>query len=413
MGKSISRWIFIFASVFYILYVTLPLVGQVLPLSIQYVSIVVIVVIVLFNLKVFNNRATIWLLIYLAVLTIYVLLGKSLTISSMSDEKGNLFKLFMEMAFILPSFAIMNVVNYYNDKRINKILFITAIIGLGISFLYLIPLTITNSNILRMAMKAEMYDMDSVLGAPRYSLMHAYIIIAAPALLACLLFNGKMKAYFIAFFAMLVYMILRSYIATTILLLLGVIAVAYLRGSGNRSDAVVRSITVAVILLVFVAAGGLQELYDTTSGFFEGSYAESKFEQLGMALSGDVSDENSLSERQNLHYISLRSFLANPIFGEPVIGGHSNFLDRLGGMGVVCFVPYLMLLISIWKIFRRKLRGSPRTTFYYNIGCIVVFILLYEKGIFSYEGWTFYAVILPVFALYLSKKENSLAKVGK
>lgn len=408
IGNSFSKKIFILVSVFYILYVTLPLVGQVLPLSIQNVSIAVVALVVLTSPKAFKNKPTAWLLIYLGVLYTYVLLGRTLTISSISDEKSNMFKLFMEMAFILPSFSIMSVCVYFNDVRITKTLFYSAIMGLGASFLYLIPMTIINSNILRMAMHAEAYGITTVLGAPRYSLMHAYVIAAPPALLACLLHKKKMKTFFLIFFLMLAYMILRCYITTTIILLLGVIVAYFIRGSRIKKAYMVRLLVAIVLLLLLVASGGLTWFHNSISGFFEGSYAESKFEQLGMALSGTVSEENSLSDRISLHAISISSFFENPLLGYPQTGGHSNFLDRLGGMGLVCFIPYLMLLITIWQLFLCKLRNSSQIRFYYNVGCVIVFILLYEKGLFSFEGWTFYTVILPISSLYLSQKNFNM-----
>ena len=92
------------------------------------------------------------------------------------------------------------------------------------------------------------------------------------------------------------------------------------------------------------------------------------------------------------------------------MSGHSNILDRLGGLGLVGFIPYIMLLITIWKQNAKRLRHSSKSRFVLNTGYVTVFILLYEKGLFSYEGWAFYAVILPVAALYLSTRELGVDK---
>ena len=405
MKGSLSKKIFAAVAAFYLLYVTLPIFGQLLPLSIQYVSVFVTVAIILTCPKAFFNKPTLWLVVYFGVLSVYLLFGKTLTISSISDEKGNMFKMLMEMAFILPAFSIMCVVYYFKDKKLIRFLFYTVIAGLTTSFLYLIPLTIADPNILRSAMHAEDLDI-YVPGAPRYSLMHAYVIIAAPALYACMVQKGKSKYYFIAFFAMLTYMILRSYIATTIILFLGVLGAAFVKGTGAHSHTVMRVMLVAAVFIVFVGLGGLSSLYDSTYSFFEGSYAQGKMDQLGAVMSGRDVNDNSLSERQFLHTISWRCFLTNPITGYPKIGGHSNFLDRLGGMGLLCFIPYLMLLISIFQLFRNELINTPYTRYYYMIGVVIVFVLLYEKGLFSYEGWTFYSAVLPIASIYLSDYER-------
>ena len=286
MNNIIFKKIFTCISVFYILWVTFPLMGQGLHMPIQVACIIVSAVVILTCPKALMNKASIWLALYLAILCIYAYSGKNLTIGI--GDKSNPVKILMEMAFILPAFSIISVCNYYNDKKIIKLLFYTSVIGLGASFLYLIPLTITNSNILRISMHAEELGIDPVMGAPRYTLMHAYVFFAAPALYACLVSKGKMKAFFIVFFTMLVYMILRSYITTTIILLLGILAAFYLRGSGSKAQLVERGIVMSVVLVILVASGGLNILYNSMSGFFEGSYAESKFLQLGDALSGNA-----------------------------------------------------------------------------------------------------------------------------
>lgn len=401
----LKRQIFLFISAFYLLYVTLPLVGQLLPVSVQYISILTTITFVLLYPKAFNNKQTFWLFLYFGVLVVYLILGKQLTISSIPTEKGNVFTFLMESAFILPSFAICCVNNYLRDEKLIKNLFYTAIMGLAISFVYLIPMTILNSNILRMAMRTEYYEIDAVLGAPRYSLMHAYVIIAPTLLFACIVNKGRKKTISIIFFVMLTYMIFRTYISTTILLYLGMIGIVYLKSSGNTSKFVFRSI-IMCFLLVFIMIGGAKILFDFSYDFFKGSYAQSKMDELGLLISGSEVGDNSLSSRENLYAISLRSFLDNPLIGHPKIGGHSNMLDRLGGMGLLCFIPYLMFVVSVWKSVDKQLFLYPRSRFYYRLGVLAVIILLSVKGLFSYEGWAFYAVILPVSALYLSQKER-------
>ena len=399
---------FTYISVFYILWVTFPLMGQVLHIPIQVACIIVSAVVILTCPKALMNKASIWLALYMAILCIYAFSDKEVTLCI--GNKNNIVKILMEMAFILPAFSTISVCNYYNDNKIIKILFYTSVIGLGVSFLYLIPITVINANILRMSMKADELGIDPVMGAPRYALMHAYVFFAPPALYACLVNKGKMKVFFIVFFAMLVYMILRCYITTTIIILLGVLAAFYLRGSGSKAQLIKRSFVMFIVLIALVASGGVNVLYESTSGFFEGSYAESKFLQLGDALRGNASEGNSLSERQDIHSLPIKSFIENPITGCPQVSGHSNILDRLGGLGLVGFIPYIMLLITIWKQNAKRLRHSSQSRFVLNTGCVIVFILLYEKGIFNYEGWAFYAVILPIAALYLSTRELGVDK---
>ena len=131
MMDTATKNIFTFVAAFYILYVTMPLVGQSLALPPQYVPMIVTLLVVLISPKAFFNKQTVWLGFYLGVLVAYLLLEKPLTISGISEKKSNLFKLMMEMAFILPSFSIMCVYYRFQDKRLTQLLFYTAIVGLG------------------------------------------------------------------------------------------------------------------------------------------------------------------------------------------------------------------------------------------------------------------------------------------
>lgn len=400
MRRRFSKILFTAASVFYIVYVTLPIFSQLLSrfhVSIQLASIAVLVATLVACPKAFNSKSTLWLGAYIAVLALYVLIGKSLTISSISDEKGNVFKFLMEMAFILPSFALMSGWLYFKDQMITAILGLTVIASFGVSFLYLIPMTLIDHNILRIAMDSEEAGLEGIIGAPRYSLMHAYVILVAPLMYGLRFLKGRDRWIVAILAVMLVYMILHTYIATTIVILVVTVFAGFILEPKNEPKMLSKTAISVVVVALLLVTGVIGELLAYSGSFFEDSYAEGKYQDLlQFVTTGQASSGNAVQSRQSLHSLSWESFFRNPIVGTSKVGGHSNLLDRLGGMGLICFIPYVMLLFSVAKRFYGILSRKSGARPFYLMSAAAVFLLLYSKGLFSYEGWAFFALILPV-----------------
>ena len=82
------------------------------------------------------------------------------------------------------------------------------------------------------------------------------------------------------------------------------------------------------------------------------------------------------------------------IGGTSPVGGHSQIIDRLGGMGNIPFIPFVMIIVSFIRMTLRIIRDKEQLIFYY-LGLFSVFMLLYQKGLFGQEGWLFLTILMP------------------
>ena len=133
--------------------------------------------------------------------------------------------------------------------------------------------------------------------------------------------------------------------------------------------------------------------------------------------------DDVVETRSDLHSISLMSFIQNPIWGRnavrsgtkeatsvsaenSVVGYHSSLLDRLGGMGLLGGLPFVMVFWLIYKDWKKRMpRGDSR--YYYLFGVIAAFILLYEKAVFGQEGWFSLCVYLPCMIIAASRTSTA------
>src|SRR5690606_5660972 len=149
------------------------------------------------------------------------------------------------------------------------------------------------------------------------------------------------------------------------------------------------------------------EVFDLLLSYFEGTAVEPKIESFKYIYEyGDVANSGDhISGRMNYHDMSLRAFSENYLIGgTSPVGGHSSLLDRLGGMGLLVFIPFLMLLLSLYKM-QVTLFPKPAEKMYYIMGWFAAGTVLYQKGLFGNEGWLFLTVLFP--ALIVSLSHNS------
>ena len=110
-------------------------------------------------------------------------------------------------------------------------------------------------------------------------------------------------------------------------------------------------------------------------------------------MQGHVTGD-SLTGRQDYHGMSINSFFSNPLFGGGMVGGHSSLLDRLGGMGLVAGLPFIMIFVSFFKRMIRVYKTTMAKEFFV-VGYIVAFVYLINKGNWGGESWLLLMVLLP------------------
>ena len=136
-------------------------------------------------------------------------------------------------------------------------------------------------------------------------------------------------------------------------------------------------------------------LIDWAMPYFERTPVEKKLLDFKQSMMEGRLTGGTITSRQNLHSISWNSFFQNPIFGTSIVGGHSSILDRLGGMGMVTGIPFLMIFISFFQQMR-KLFNTNLAKAYFKIGLVAGFVYLYMKGLWGCESWLMYVVLMPM-----------------
>ena len=393
VSKKLKKkdYIFLFTSVVYIVWLTFPLASYYFPITSGVINAFVFATIIVFYPKAFVNRAFFWVVVYLVVLFLYVLIGKVIPVGG-GDFIGTR-RFVIEAAFVLPAAAIINVLLLSRNLQLYKMIALSAIISLAISFIIIIPLLFINENLLRSTVEGE--NIVTLPGVPYYTLVHAYALILMPLLYLTRCIKGKKSILVWTFFLLISFVVFSSKV-TTILLVLLISLFWYLINQKSSSRTLAVFTIVSFLTLFLYVTGVLNLLLDGFAELFKNddSYY-GKIKAITSTLQNSKgSDTSSVDDRGNLHYISWNVFFSNPLFGGNGVGGHSGIIDRLGGLGVFGFIPFIMFVFLYVRytnmIFHTKFQRR-----YYFASVVMVFLLLYEKGLFGQEGWLFFLVLIP------------------
>jgi hypothetical protein len=104
---------------------------------------------------------------------------------------------------------------------------IAALVSLVISFIYLTPLILSDSNVLRNAASADHLNF-KIPGIPNYALMHSYIIIFPAILYGIKILKGRQKLLMLGIAGLFVFIIINTYITTSLLISFAVVVFALL-----------------------------------------------------------------------------------------------------------------------------------------------------------------------------------------
>lgn len=386
--------IFLVVSLLYIVYTVFPVFSDVSGLPVWLVNLASFVVLFALYPRAYANSVIYWFLAYASILAIYVLLGKPLTIGigSVQDSK----KILIEFAYFLPTLSIFSILFYLKDSKLFKIISFGGLFFLILSFLYLIPLILSGSNMLRDTVSLEMYENIRIVGTPGYSLLHAYVI-AIPALLYGTKMSKDWRKWTMLVATLLfVFIIINTYITTSLIISFTVILFSLLFDIKNKAKSFIYMFLVLFAILILNSTGVFLNIFDFLIEFFKGTATQTKMEDFKLIyLTGDVESASNITGRMSLHDKSWMAFTENILIGgTSPVGGHSSLLDRLGGMGLLAFIPFLMIIISQVKMVLRLMKNSEQRIYYY-LGIGAAFILLYQKGLFGQEGWLFLMVLMP------------------
>lgn len=241
----------------------------------------------------------------------------------------------------------------------------------------------------------------------KYPLMPSVTFVFISVLIALLCYyfflSQKAKKYLVLCILNFAYVILASYTTQLLFLVIGIIAITinqYVKINIKKLGISLVIVLIFIILFHEQLGNGIVTLFN--SNFFDFIHPDIKVRiiDIGVLLSGNVSDTIDISLRFDLIATSLESFFKYPIFGIPFnlynvgnlnVGGHAQWFDslaRYGLLGCSLFVGWIWDVRSIF--FNKKYLG--------NIICII-FVILY--GFFNpiIAGNLFFIVFFSTMGL--------------
>ena len=393
---------FLCISFLYILYTIFPLFSHLIPLPVYSVVLVVVVAIGLLYPRLFLSKTFLWYVLYVVVLLLYVLLGKQIHINGLAYSLSPFNRLMIEAAWILPSIVIFNVLLLRNSKALYRYIGYGSIIILAISFIYILPSLFAHSHFLR-----EEFDSESVpLGLPEYDLMHSYALMIFPL---CLLFkrkDGFRKFLVLLSVILFFYVVIKTEVTTSFFIsIISILLVLFYRPN-RKSQSVLSFSVLLIIVMVLYYSGAMISIVEFLLPYFDGSTIAFKLNDIHDSLLEGKLTGDTLTGRTDYHGMSINAFLSNPVIGSMPVGGHSKILDTLGAMGLLAFIPYIMIIISTLKYYTKRVSQSVDMRVYLFVSFLLASVFLYTKGIFGAPGYLFMFVIVPATIMTLQDHDN-------
>ena len=212
--------------------------------------------------------------------------------------------------------------------------------------------------------------------------------------------------------ALFVYIIINTYVTTSLVIALIIIISALSFDIRNKTRSFIFIILLVLIIYILHISGIFVQLFDFLIEFFKGTAAHSKMKDFKtIYLTGEIGRTTNIAGRSNLHEKSWVAFFENILTGgSSPVGGHSSLVDRLGGMGLLAFVPFVMIIAYHIRMMLQIIRDSEQRIFYF-LGLGAAFTILYQKGLFGQEGWLFMMVLMP--GLIITFRSIEIAKRNK
>lgn len=398
--------LFICIALFYIGYSIFPVIPVVTHVPLWAVSIGTAgLLFLMYPSYIFQSKFMRCFWIYIAVLFVYCLVGHKFHINGLGDN--SLYRnLLIEVAWTLPNLLICNVLLLNDDKRMFKIIGLGSIALLFLSFVTVLPTLISSAGILRENLRVEEDSAQYNPMLPSYTLMSAYSYFFPALCYGVIVSSGRRKTLCLIMIAILIYVIYKTEITTSLLALL-VMIIYTLTYRDNVQSMIFASVVIGLIIILLYRSGVVLMFVEWLQKIYDGTVVASKLQDLHDSITGEKLQGDTLEVREYCRQVSWDSFLHNPFFGGGEVLGHSSIIDRMGGMGLMGFIPWIIMLIDNVKSWYYVIEDKCGRFFYMG-GIFIVFVFLYNKGLFSGEGFLFMTVILPTSILFfqeLSKKD--------
>lgn len=236
----------------------------------------------------------------------------------------------------------------------------------------------------------NIYELKGVSG---YSIVYSVIIILPLLYYSLKKLNKKYKIITILLIALIIYFVYKAaYTIAFIALILGILIYLFLNTSNKMKIFLIPTIILFAIFLINITL--IFNILIYLSNKIEITQISTRFQQLAnFILNGDNSGDTLY--RFTLYRQSIDAFLKYPFTGISIfepnysLSGHSAFLDILGSMGLIGFIPYFLFIlysykISIKKTKDKRFKNAVRTSYliFCFIGCINTLITSFTINLF-------------------------------
>lgn len=119
-----------------------------------------------------------------------------------------------------------------------------------------------------------------------------------------------------------------------------------------------------------------------------------------------------LEMRGGVYGVSIKSFFENPLFGLGSIqyaGGHSFWLDTLARFGILGTIPYVIVIVSLYKR-AKKILPNNFLKFYRNT-FVLILVLMFFNPFYFLDFWTIVFVFIPAIMNYLELDKKQIRKL--
>ena len=383
---------FVFITLFYIAYMIFPYVSAMLPVA--WVSVFVSAALYFLYRGCYRQIYFKWFLIYIAILFLYSLFGHRFHVNGVGHSMNLFNKLLIETAWILPNLMICSIITKLDNPKIFKQLAFGSMGVLLLSLLLILPVVFTQSGILRENIRQTESGAPGILGFPSYTLMSCYSFFIP---VACYGYKHSKRGLKWGFFGVLilfVYYVFKSEITTSLLATIFVLLFMIVYKEGGNDKNIISFAFFSLLIWFLNETGVILSFLNFLVDAYEGTVAQVKIIEFRDMLLGEGEGGN-VQIREELRERSFNSFALNPFIGSYDVGGHSSLMDRLGSMGLLGFIPFVMMIITNVKMWFCKMPDKGTKSFYIA-GIVVMAMFLYVKGLFSGQGMLFLFFILPV-----------------
>lgn len=310
----------------------------------------------------------------------------------------------IEAGFLLPSLVIGSIMASKRNTDSPKYIFWSFVISIFVSLIFILPPLIFERNAAR---AISLYG-DDILGTEQMQLkagFWGYTAFHGIALAFAIFWglrkysSGKIRILSTVIAFIVLFIVLQISITTTFIYIIGVISILVFVKCKKYSIFGIILIAVLTALIIYDLNRTLLWLLD----FYQGSDMELKIRDFIDLINGGTGYHRTIDGRSDFQQGNIDAFFHSPFWGmEYEGGGHSVIWVRFGTGGVLCGIPYIMMLISLFRQWYSIIPSCSKL--YFVLSWVGAAILLYNKGLFGCSGFSMIGFIIPSIAMLYRPK---------